>query len=68
MKFLTNKSEPQSAEDTAFAQRLSAIANRGKGIVTPEPAPEFEPSLPAIEQRFWNPSDLPDHGEHPAAA
>jgi hypothetical protein len=68
MKFLSTKSEPQSAEDTAFAQRLSAIANRGKGIVTPEPAPEFEPSLPAIEQRVWNPTDLPGHGEQPAAA
>jgi|GEM_PF-5533542 hypothetical protein len=68
MKFLSTKSEPQSAEDTAFAQRLSAIANRGKGVVKPEPAPEFEPSIPAIEQSFWNASDLPDHGEQPAAA
>ena len=68
MKFLNTKIEPQSAEDTAFAQRLSAIANRGKGIVKPEPVSEFEPSMPAVEQRFWNPSDLPDHGEQPAAA
>jgi len=68
MKFLSNKTEPQSAEDIAFAERLNAIAARGRGIVRPEPAAEFEPNIPAIERRFWNASDLPDHGEQPAAA
>jgi hypothetical protein len=64
MKFLNTKHEPQSAEDLAFAERLNAIANRGRGIVKPEPAAEFGPG-PEIEQHSW--TDLPDHGEAAAA-
>jgi hypothetical protein len=65
MKFLSTKSEPQSAEDIAFAERLSAIANRGRGIVKSEAAAEFPADMPAIEQHSW--TDLPDHGEAAAA-
>jgi hypothetical protein len=65
MKFLSTKSEPQSAEDIAFAERLSAIANRGRGIVKLEAAAEFPAHTPAIEQHSW--TDLPDHGEAAAA-
>jgi hypothetical protein len=65
MKFLSNKHEPQSAEDTAFAERLHAIANRGRGIVKPEAIGEFAPGIPRIEQHSW--TDLSDHGEAAAA-
>ena len=68
MKFLSNKLEPQSADDIAFAERLNAIANRGRGIVKPEPVAEFAPSPPATEQHSWDSFDLPDHGEQSAAA
>jgi len=68
MKFLSNKLEPQSAEDIAFAERLSAIANRSRGIVEPHAVAESTPRIPAIEQRFWNPSELRDHDEQSAAA
>jgi len=65
MKFLSNKHEPQSAEDTAFAERLNAIANRGRGIVKPEAIAEFGPSTLPIEQHSW--TDLSDQGEAAAA-
>lgn len=70
MKFLSNKTDPQSAEDLAFAERLNAIANRGRGIVKPEPAAEFQPSLAATEreQQFLDPSDLPVSAQQSAAA
>ena len=68
MKFLNSKLEAQSAEDIAFAERLSAIANRGRGIVKPEPVVEFEPGIPPTEQHSWASLDLPDRGEQSAAA
>jgi len=65
MKFLSTKHEPQSAESTAFAERLNAIANRGRGIVKPEVIAEFGASMPPSEQHSW--TDLSDHGEAAAA-
>ena len=68
MKFLNNKREPRSAEDSAFAERLSAIASRSKGDMQREPVPELAVVIPGIERRFWNPDDLPEGRDEPAAA
>jgi hypothetical protein len=68
MRFLNSTRDPQEREDSAFAERLRAIANRGKGLTEAQPVAEFAPIIPAVEQRIWNPNDLPDYGEQPAAA
>ena len=59
MRIFNNKTVSMSAEDSAFAERLSAIATRVKVdlcpvIVVPEPpvAPQ------TISQLFWSPAEL----------
>lgn len=68
MKFLKSKREPQTREDSAFAERLNAIASRSKGDMQREPTPEPAVVIPGIERRFWNPADVPGANDHPADA
>lgn len=66
MKFLNNTRDPQTPEDSAFAERLRSIATRSKGPFEPDSAPESM-RIPEIERRFWNPADVPGADEQAAA-
>jgi hypothetical protein len=54
------KNKPASAaEDSAFAERLSAIASRGRDDLCPGAiVPETSAAPKAIPQRFWTPAEL----------
>lgn len=62
MRFLNSKREPQLAEDSAFAERLSAIASRSRAGIEPDSIPEPSTRIASVERRFWAPSELPDGG------
>jgi hypothetical protein len=53
------KNKPASAaEIAAFAERLTAIASRGRDDLCPAAAPEPSVAPEAIPQLFWTPAEL----------
>ena len=68
MKFMNKKREAQPQDESAFAERLSAITVRSRGDVAEFPPCEVLADVPAIERRFWNPADLPDGADEAGAA
>lgn len=68
MRFLSSKRGPQSAEDSAFAERLSAIASRSRAGIEPDSTPQPLTRIASVERRFWAPSELPDGASEAEAA